>query len=348
MHGRKKPAKGEGPSDEEVAAGKKKLAKYSGLLAMARKQMAAGDMSVDALKVNGKMLVTNPDVYDLWNYRRRVLQAATAEADATAVADIVAGELALTQEALASKNPKSYCVWHHRQWMVENYEVVLDKELALCGKFLEYDERNFHCWNYRRWVATRAGVSAKDEFDFTTQKINRNFSNYSAWHYRSKLFPRRAKELQAAGDGDGSVGMALLAPELELVRQAAFTEPDDQSAWMYQRWLFGQVARILQAGGAEADAARAALEAELESCRELHEVEEGSKWPPLAMAVILQLLSADGDGGDAKEEVQALYSTLQALDPAHAAYYRYAARNGDALVGRLLADGAMGGGGATS
>lgn len=141
---------------------------------------------------------------------------------------------------------------------------------------------------------------AQDEFDFTTEKINRNFSNYSAWHYRSRLFPRRAMELHAAGEGDGTVGMSLLAPELELVRQAAFTEPDDQSAWLYQRWLFGQVARILRgaqhtppclcvfdlkyltrfvslAGGAEAESARAALQAELEYCRELREVEEGAK-----------------------------------------------------------------------
>lgn len=99
-------------------------------------------MDASALKTNGMMLLANPDVYDLWNFRRRVLQAVTGEAEEEEKGKIVKDELALTQEALSSKNPKSYCIWHHRQWLVEHYDVLLDQELKLCSKFLEYDERN--------------------------------------------------------------------------------------------------------------------------------------------------------------------------------------------------------------
>ena len=61
------------------------------------------------------------------------------------------------------RSPKSYTLWFHRQWCIENGLVeenktgkwqsgILDGELALCSKMLQMDERNFHCWNYRLWV----------------------------------------------------------------------------------------------------------------------------------------------------------------------------------------------------
>ena len=37
--------------------------------------------------------------------------------------------------------------------------------------------------------------------------------------------------------------MPLLRSELDLLRQAVFTEPDDQSPWFYRRWVLGQLQR---------------------------------------------------------------------------------------------------------
>lgn len=85
----------------------------------------------------------------------------------------------------------------------------------------------------RRFVADRASLSPEQELAFTEAKINDNFSNYSAWHNRSKLLPAAYPRL----DLDSSI----LETEFELMRQAFFTEPEDQSGWMYFLWLLGQV-----------------------------------------------------------------------------------------------------------
>jgi len=39
------------------------------------------------------------------------------------VAAVTEGELRLTQLCLADRNPKSYCAWFHRQWIVAKYVV---------------------------------------------------------------------------------------------------------------------------------------------------------------------------------------------------------------------------------
>ncbi len=73
----------------------------------------------------------------------------------------------------------------------------------------------------------------QDEFDFTTRKIYENFSNYSAWHRRTLLFVPFLQTIE----NDREVA-ELLKNEVEMCRNAAWTEPADQSVWFYQRWLF--------------------------------------------------------------------------------------------------------------
>ena len=51
-------------------------------------------------------------------------------------------EKTLTQQCL-KVNPKSYCVWLHRQWVLERSpQPDWTSEVSLCNLFLKYDERN--------------------------------------------------------------------------------------------------------------------------------------------------------------------------------------------------------------
>ena len=187
-------------------------------------------------------LEANPEFYTAWNFRREILGRTIAGARQefpepgaglqAAVSAALAGELALLEGAIGM-NPKAYCLWMHREWVVDQMVAagvpgVLDTELALCEKLLQADERNFHCWGYRVAVARKAGRGPDAELAYTSDRIDRNFSNYSAWHYRARF-------LHAAGG-------ARLADERGLVERAAFTDPADQSAWIYNRWVLARAA----------------------------------------------------------------------------------------------------------
>ena len=165
-------------------------------------------------------------------------------------------------------NPKSYSAWFHRRWFIENYcglvkEKIVEEELELLCQLLDLDCRNckkkkkkiiwlvilklyyipffcvVHGWNYRIWLTNWASVSVISEFDFTTLKIYQNFSNYSAWQRRSQLFPKYLDTFTFDLARD-----SFIRNEVEMCRNAAWTEPSDQSIWFYQRWLFTQLPQM--------------------------------------------------------------------------------------------------------
>jgi geranylgeranyl transferase type-2 subunit alpha len=111
-------------------------------------------------------------------------------------------------------------------------------ELYLINKILDVDSRNFHIWAYRRYVIHKSAINSPlQEFEYTTRKIYQNFSNYSAWHYRQKVFKEAFPESFET----------QLKNDLDLVRNAIYTEPADQSSWMHQKWLLGERAKVPQA-----------------------------------------------------------------------------------------------------
>ena len=229
MHGRlkvKTSAQQEAEKKKERAV---KLAGYRHAMAAILSRRSEGLKDEEQLKMTGQVLMANPDLNTLWNIRKECL-AVVAGSEAVWWKK----ELELTQQCLMT-NPKSYGAWHHRWFCLDQAGEAADweREVGLCDRFLQADERNFHCWDYRQVVAVRAGRGEEAELEFSREKINENFSNYSAWHYRSKL-------LTSSGRLEEKVRHA----ELDLVQNAAFTDPEDSSAWFYHTWL-------LQSGGEE-------------------------------------------------------------------------------------------------
>jgi len=258
MHGRKREEEGApGLSVEALAARAAKIAKYNAAKGAFLTMRAARQMDERAVALTKTLIELNPDFYSLWNFRKEII-INMVEKDPPSQLPILEGELSLATTALM-KNPKCYSAWHHRLWVLqraggdtEGGRQLRLAELQLCSKMLALDARNFHCWNYRRAVAKLCDADPQSEFAFTTEKINENFSNYSAWHYRTVLIPRLFPAAALASDASLRARYEeALDAEFHLVRQAFYTEPEDQSAWLYHRWLLG---RVVAEGGAHKDA----------------------------------------------------------------------------------------------
>jgi geranylgeranyl transferase type-2 subunit alpha len=171
-----------------------------------------------------ELLKENPEYYSVWNYRRLIRQhefPAAAPSDKPSidqVAAIIKSDLEFLFPLLRSF-PKCYWIWNYRLWILDEAKRLLprliahefwQKELALVGKMLSVDSRNFHGWGYRRHVIQELEDFSADEdslkqitqaeVDYTTKMIGVNLSNFSAWHNRTKLIQKLLNEKKASDE----------------------------------------------------------------------------------------------------------------------------------------------------
>ncbi|EMD38480.1 hypothetical protein CERSUDRAFT_113652 [Gelatoporia subvermispora B] len=224
-----------------------KLAEYLALTDEVLTKKKHADWSKAAFDLTTRLLQVNPEFYTVWNYRRDILlNGIFPKTTPVEINDILATDLSFTTAAL-KLHPKVYWIWNHRRWCLEQVpdgpteedpngwkQAYWNKELFVVEKMLDVDARNFHAWNYRRVVLGSMPVKRplRAELDYTTRKIEANFSNFSAWHQRSKVLAT----LWEKGELDQ---VKSKEDEYELVKNAMYTDPNDQSVWIYHRWLVG-------------------------------------------------------------------------------------------------------------
>lgn len=238
MHGRLKIKSTAQQKAEREEAQRKKLVAYQAAFSHAMSQRQSGAHDKDTLTTVAGILEKNPDVGVLWIYRREIFQAMRKTLPNEELQEFFNAELDFLVACLRV-NPKSYFTWAHRCWILLNAPSPnWERELALCTRFLSLDERNFHCWDYRRWLVSQMSVCSEKELEFVTTKLYENFSNFSAWHYRSRLIPKATSTSSGGGDDcNNELPKNVLMEELDLVRNALFVDPTDQSPWFYYRWL---------------------------------------------------------------------------------------------------------------
>ena len=270
--------------------------------------------------------------------------------------ELLQDDLSLTEHALRA-HPKVYWIWNHRMWCLtqSSSEHVWQRELRLVEKMLDLDPRNFHGWNCRRAIVQHLALSilsphssttacsptnptfpallsdtsvisspaklelltlAEKELSYTLKKIESNFSNFSAWHQRTLLLPH---VWRAKGWTSAQIDAAVDA-ELELVKQAMYTDPSDQSVWFYHRWLVD----LLQSSTRERQ--HKVLQEEVRVIEELFELEPDSKWCAISLAHYSTLLKGLVERGEEKDELgsraKQLLEQLMVLDPDRKERYR--------------------------
>ncbi|KAG8074906.1 hypothetical protein GUJ93_ZPchr0006g45685 [Zizania palustris] len=234
MHGR--PRRPDKP--EDAAAAEAKAAKLRDLQTQVLRNHHSHTYSKEALGLSFKLLELNPEAYTAWNYRKLAFQHNLGElSELEAIKSSIDDELRVVELALR-QNPKSYGAWYHRKWLLNQKLAPVDfkREFGLLDKLLKVDARNFHGWNYRRFLAKFMGVPEEEELKYTMDKISDNFSNYSAWHNRSILLSNLLTQQKKGFESK----QKIFSEEFELVTQALFTDPSDQSGWFYHLWLLAQ------------------------------------------------------------------------------------------------------------
>ncbi|MBN3304438.1 PGTA transferase, partial [Amia calva] len=249
QHGRVKLKSTAQQEEEKRKEREKKLSSYITARDACFNNRKEGVLSEESLQLTAQLLGSNPDFATLWNYRREILLHLETIKSEDELQVLYEAELSFLEGCLRV-NPKSYGSWHHRGWVARRLpRPDWARELSLCERCLQLDDRNFHCWDYRRLCVGVCGVSVQDELSFTARLIGSNFSNYSSWHYRSTLLPAlHPPPGPPAPPGHLSPPRARvceeqLLKEYELVQNAFFTDPNDQSAWFYYRWLLGRAER---------------------------------------------------------------------------------------------------------
>eukprot|EP00033_Pygsuia_biforma_P003830 GCRY01004198.1.p1 GENE.GCRY01004198.1~~GCRY01004198.1.p1 ORF type:complete len:238 (+),score=46.23 GCRY01004198.1:212-925(+) len=194
MHGVKRVEEDEETRKIRQEIEKKKIKDYQKHRAKVEELINSKEYTKAALIELSELLLINADLNLGWNFRKDVITHMLADDTPTHFTEeekeeLLKQELKFLEQAI-TLNPKSYCVWYHRRWVLDRMQAPdWARELKLCAKLLDLDQRNFHCWALRRFCVAKSGVASAAELDYTLEKINQNFSNYSAWHYRSQLLP---------------------------------------------------------------------------------------------------------------------------------------------------------------
>ncbi|KAG8003441.1 Geranylgeranyl transferase type-2 subunit alpha, partial [Nibea albiflora] len=223
QHGRVKIKSTAQQEEEKRKEREKKLKIYVAARDACFSKRKEGIWDDEALQLTQQLLSSNPDFATLWNYRREILMHIETVKDEDEMQKVYEAELSFLESCL-KVNPKSYGSWHHRGWVSARLpRPDWARELSLCDRCLSLDDRNCN-WHYRSTLLPLLHPESPEPPSPCREPP------HSSPPPSPQTHSHRVCEEQ-------------LLKEYELVQNAFFTDPNDQSAWFYYRWLLGRAER---------------------------------------------------------------------------------------------------------
>ena len=116
---------------------------------------------------------------------------------------------------------------------------------------------------------------------------------------------------------------SFVRKECNLIQNAIFTDPNDQSAWFYQRWLLFSGQEKQTGHSSTPDSLLSTFKNELESCQQLYDLEPNNKWVILQICELLQRI----DSLENEAEISELVAKLSIVDPLRRGYYDFLSKS---------------------
>lgn len=276
------------------------------------------------LALTASALQSNPKSYGAWFHRKWVLtQAAEKISDTN---EILNQELGLT-ELLLQRDERNFHCWNYRRFVV-SLQMQADADGSWWFSLTDDKDEDFDPNCQTRVMGSQVVLSSKKvdekpsnpaptdmaskilrtEWEFTRTKIGQNFSNFSAFHYRSKLLSLLWLHVEKVD----------LNVEFQLVEDAVFTEPDDQTAWWYQDFLLDCLATFGHNKDDDTEPSFDKLiQKHLDNLTELADEVTECKWVRLGMLRCLAHLPGTTD------RQRELWQELIVMDPDRKARYQH-------------------------
>uniref|UniRef100_A0A7S3PA00 Geranylgeranyl transferase type-2 subunit alpha n=1 Tax=Amphora coffeiformis TaxID=265554 RepID=A0A7S3PA00_9STRA len=280
------------------------------------------DLVEKELGLTASALQSNPKAYGAWFHRKWVLTQAAEKINN--MTDLLQRELGLT-ELFLQRDERNFHCWNYRRFVVALqmqadsdgswWFLLVDDEkdqkpnpncqTRVMGSQVVLPTKNVDTKPSQPTPTAAVSQILRAEWEFTHTKIGQNFSNFSAFHCRSKLFKLLWTNVEKFD----------ISAEFQLVEDAVFTEPDDQTAWWYQDFLLDCLATL---EGDQTDPSfEKLIQKHLENLTELAEEVTECKWVRLGMLRCLAHLP------DSKDRQRELWQEVIVMDPDREARYRH-------------------------
>lgn len=259
MHNRKRV---EGPIDPLiVAASRKKAEAYRGLSRLAFKQVSFDfshslpSLLVSQLAeggdVSAQLLSLNPELYSLWNHRRRlIIQATSVTPNVKLETDLKQSDDTILTSSSSSSSSSSLI----------SSSILLERELAVTEAAIKRNPKSYHAWHHRRWsITTLCGLedrnhstcllipttpfNASQELALCEKLFLLDERNFHCWNYRRWVAESFSK-VQGKKTQQEDEKLLPLQTELEYTLSCIHRNFSNYSAWHQRSCLLTQRARL--------------------------------------------------------------------------------------------------------